>query len=630
MCGIVGILNQSKLTQEDHTFLRSANEVMSHRGTDGTGIWTNNQMGLGHRRLAIIDLEGGVQPMIDFTNRYVITYNGEIYNYKDLRNFLQSKGYTFRTKSDTEVILNAYANWGPQCVEFLNGIFAFGLWDSKDQSLFMARDHLGVKPLLYHMTNEVIIFASELKAILRHPSLIPEIDIFSLSDYLSLGYTLTPKTIIKNIHKLPPGSWFLWKDGQFRIQRYWNLENQIQDESLQFSSIDEAAEKLHAELNRAVEAQLVSDVPVGAFLSGGIDSSTIVEKMGSKYSQRIKTFSVGFQEKSYSELDYARLTANHLKTDHFEKVFNENINSLLPQIAWFFDEPFSDTSAIPTFHLCQFARRHVKVVLSGDGADECFAGYETYVADKLRNLYFHIPKVFHTFLISPLVKGLPSTHNKVSWDYKIKQFIQHAQLTPEQAHYSWRLIFSEDEKRKLLGEDVWEQLKGYTPFEVFQNYYNQVPKASPLNRSSYVDIKTWLTDAMLVKVDRSSMASSLEVRVPFLDYKLVEFALKLPSHFKLHGFKKKFVLKKAMKPYLPKQIIHRQKRGFNAPVAYWIKALSSQKFQNNASGLLQGINGVWENLEKEHKERRTDNGFKIWTLLAWQAWEKNVLEKYKH
>jgi asparagine synthase (glutamine-hydrolysing) len=623
MCGIVGIINQEKLFDSDRAFLQNASNLIAHRGPDAQNIWTNDRIGFGHRRLSIIDLASGDQPMHDITGRYTITFNGEIYNYKELQHFLLAKGYKFQTNSDTEVILNAYAHWGPACVEQFKGIFAFGLWDAQQRTVFLARDHLGVKPLLYYANHNYLIFASELKAILLHPTVQAQLDVFALSDYLSLGYILAPKTIIKNIKKLPPAMWLTWKEGTVHLQQYWDLAEIANQAPQQFSSEKAAIEELQGELERAVKTQLVSDVPVGAFLSGGIDSSTIVQKMVSLSNEPVQTFSMGFKEESFSELPYARLAANHLNTKLFEQIVSYDLE-LLPKLAWYFDEPFSDTSLLPTYRLCQLARQHVKVALSGDGGDECFAGYQTYLADKMQSLYGHIPSFIHHRLITPLIAALPSTQRKVSWDYKLKQFIKHAHATPEEGHYSWRLLFTEAEKQQLWGREIQSQIGDYTPFETFLDFYRQVPKASPLNRSLYVDTKTWLVDAMLVKVDRASMANGLEVRVPLLDYKLVEFAMSLPPHFKLRGWQTKAILKKAMASSLPHSVVYRSKKGFNAPVARWVEQFS-QQISKHQSEVLPGLINMQTELLQQHKAHKADNGFKLWTLLMWSLWHQSVL-----
>ena len=624
MCGIAGEITFAP-TPLPETWVKQACDLMAHRGPDGEGIFLGQGVAFGHRRLAIIDLAEGAQPMRDVTGRYLITFNGEIYNYRELRHLLETKGCAFRTHSDTEVILNSYACWGTACVERFNGIFAFGLWDEKERTLFLARDHLGVKPLLYFLDDAGMAFASELKALLKHPRATRELDAYALSDYLSLGYILTPKTMIRNIRKLPPATRGLLKNGVFRLERYWDLAEILKRPARPIPPEHEAIDGLRTELGRAVAQQLVSDVPVGSFLSGGIDSSAITQNMVAAYPEQVKTFSIGFEEKSYSELPYARLAANFLQTRHFDDIIAPDLPALLPRLVWYFDEPFADTSSVPTYFLCRLARQHVKVALSGDGGDECFAGYDTYLADKAQAIYnAWIPDALHRVVIAPLMRHLPATHRKVSWDYKLKQFVQHARLTPEQGHYSWRLLFSEAEKDALWDGEARRQIGDYTPFDAFAAHYADVPHVSPLHRALYVDAKTWLADAMLVKVDRASMANGLEVRVPFLDRQLVEFAMSLPERMKLNGICAKYLLKKAMRGYLPKTIIFRAKRGFNSPVAYWVDAFDKMMTET-ACDVFPRLSQQWKNLSTEHHAHRADHGFRMWALINWVAWQQAVL-----
>ncbi|MBI4848391.1 MAG: asparagine synthase (glutamine-hydrolyzing) [Nitrospirae bacterium] len=624
MCGIVGIYN---LDGEpiSSPLLEAMTQTLAHRGPDGQGIWVENNVGFGHRRLAIIDLETGIQPMQDCGRRYVITFNGEIYNYQELRAILEKQGFPFQTKSDTEVILNAFACWGADCVKRLNGIFAFAIWDKHEKSLFLARDHLGIKPLLYYTDAHRLIFSSDLESILQHPDVSTRINLYALSDYLSLGYILSPKTIFQNISKLPPATWMLWKGGQCSTQRYWDLASVVNDSGTRSVSEQQATDELQEGLERTVRMQLVSDVPLGAFLSGGVDSSTIVQMMSANSTISVKTFSIGFPQKSYSELPFARKVSNHLGTQHFDEVISPDIESLFPLLVRRYGEPFSDTSVIPTFLVSQLARRQVKVVLSGDGGDECFAGYDTYIADRIHSFYNHLPSFAHQLFFLPFAKLLPSTHHKVSWDYKLKQFIMQARCQPEEAHYRWRLMFTEDEKRHLLGEEVYRQLDHYTPFDSFLAFYNEVPQASFLHRSLYVDMKTWLADAMLVKVDRASMANGLEVRVPFLDWQFVEMAFSLPAYLKLRGIQTKYILKRVAERTLPRSVVYRSKRGFNSPVSRWILAVPQRMLKNMSSDIMPNAADMWRHLMQQHVARRADNGFKLWTLLFWSQWSREFL-----
>lgn len=622
MCGIVGIAKIDSVIREDSIFIDDSVRIMRHRGPDGNGVWKGNNVAFGHCRLAIIDLVKGAQPMHDASGRFTITYNGEIYNYRELRQFLKTKGYVFKTDSDTEVILNAYAHWGSDCLNEFNGIFAFGLWDSYERSLLLARDHVGVKPLVYYELKDFIIFSSEIKCILKHPRIEKRINLFALSDYLSLGYILNPKTIISDIKKLPPATWLLWKNGTSRKQCYWDIASVASRPQREFSSEKQAIEELHCELDRAVKLQQVSDVPTGAFLSGGIDSSAIVQKMVSLNSEEVKTFSIGFKEKSFNELPYARTVAKYLGTEHYDEIVDPDFENILPKLAWYYDEPFSDTSCLPTYMLSNLTGNSVKVAFSGDGGDECFAGYDTFIADKLQNRYQRLPDVMKR-LTNCFVESLPATHKKVNWDYKLKQFVKFAGLSPDQAHYSWRTIFSEEEKKVLLNGDIQRELYGYTPYDVFSDYFGKMDTHYPLNRMTCVDFQTWLTDAMLVKVDRASMANSLEVRVPLLDHKLVEFAFSLPQNMKIKGYSTKYILKKSMEPFLPFSIVHRKKRGFNSPVAKWVKSFS-EFMENHPCDYLIGQDSMWVDLMKSHKAHRADNGFKLWTLLCWSLWKKTL------
>jgi asparagine synthase (glutamine-hydrolysing) len=627
MCGIIGIARTDGIGDGDRTFIRSGARLMEHRGPDAEGTWFDANAGMGHRRLAIIDLSTGDQPMHDSTGRYTIVFNGEIYNFAEIRKELQARGHSFHTTSDTEVVVEAYSEWKSACVERFSGIFAFGIWDASERTFFLARDHMGVKPLLYFSDGRTLIFASEIKSILPHASVRREIDCLSLSDYLSLGYILAPKTILRDIRKLPPASRMTWRDGVAAIDRYWDLAAFANRPPARFASRAEAVEALRAELDRAVRTQLVSDVPVGAFLSGGIDSSTVTQRMTRFYPDRVNTFSIGFPEASYSELDYARMAAGSLRTEHHDDTITPDLPTLLPKLAWFYDEPFADTSAVPTYLLCRFARSFTKVALSGDGGDECFAGYDTYLADKVHAAYRKVvPRFLHRGIVAPLAGALPANHRKVSWNYKIKQFVSHAQEQPEVGHYCWRLIFSEAEKREIMAPEAIRSVGDYTPFQGFAEHYAAVPDASPLGRSLYVDAKTWLADAMLVKVDRASMATGLEVRVPLLDHRLVEFATSLPVEYKLSGWRTKAILKSAVARDLPAAIVHRRKRGFNAPASHWVRALDPAMFRTDAPHLTNQAQTV-ESLMRDHCSMRADNGFRLWVLMCLSQWHRSVMEK---
>lgn len=620
MCGIVGVVDFGAPCPGREAFLRQGCAAVAHRGPDAEGIWTDDRAGFGHRRLSIIDLGSGDQPMHDSTGRYCITFNGEIYNYRELRDELSAKGCVFRTKSDTEVILNAYATWGTGCLERLNGIFAFGLWDTVDRVLLLARDHLGVKPLLYALTNDRLLFASDLMALEGAPGVDGAIDLPALSDYLSLGYVLSPKTILRGVRKLPPATFLLCRDGQVRTGCYWDLATVANAPTQSFPSDDRAAEAAYEVVGRAVAAQMVSDVPVGAFLSGGLDSSTVLFFMTQSRGPVTQTFNLGFAEPSFDESAYARLVAAHMGTTHYEERLPAEVAAALPEIVGSNGEPFADTSSIPTFFLSRLARRHVKVVLSGDGGDECFGGYETYLADKAQRLYARLPRWVHTGIVTPALRRLPVTHRKVSWDYKLRQFAAHAYQAPEMAHYGWRTMFSEVEKQDLMTPDVYRSLDGYRPADAFREHYGAVPHASPLNRLMYVDMKTWLCDDILVKVDRAAMAHGLEARVPLLDRHVVEFGMTLPERLKVRGVRTKYLLKRAMRSALPAAVPGRAKRGFNAPVSTWMSTWQTAGIAELAATVLPAAPRQWDRLVRSHAAGRADEGHRLWNLFVLGLW----------
>lgn len=619
MCGIVGEIRYNHTA--DTMWVEGACAIMRHRGPDGYACHQEGRMAFGHRRLSIIDLATGDQPM-PYANRYWITYNGELYNYRDLRQHLQARGHRFRTTSDTEVILAAYAEWGADCVTHFDGIFAFGIWDQHDETLFIARDHLGVKPLLYHADAEGLRFASELKVLLGHPAITPQIDPVALQDYLALGYVLAPRTIIAGIHKLPAGHSLLVRGGHIDLRPYWHLDEFAQRDP--FSSTEaHLIEAWHDLLRQHVEAQMVSDVPVGSFLSGGLDSATISYFANQHHPDQLNTFSMGFAEASYSELDYAQVVADHLGTAHHTQIIAPEAFDAFARMAWFYDEPLGDTSIIPMYYLAALTRQRVTVALSGDGADELLAGYDTYLADRLQQIYQHTPAALHRHLVQPLVNRLPASDQKVSWQFKARQFVANARQAPQRAHFGWRQMFNADERTLLTGTAAWDQ-----SVATYTRYYADVPQASPLNQHLYVDVKTWLVDDILTKVDRATMAVGLEARVPFLSPRVVEFAMQLPPKMKLRGTQRKYILKQAMRDHLPTTTIKRRKSGFNAPIALWMKTAFADAieplFTQNRSTLVDAaaLAPLWQ----AHKSGQADHGFKLWTLLSLLLWEETVYQ----
>ena len=624
MCGISGQLSWTKAPDGD--LVARMTRRLAHRGPDGEGLHTIGPLALGHRRLAIIDLSpGAAQPMSDLTGEFWIVFNGEIYNYRELRHELAGLGARFRSQSDTEVILEAYKQWGTACLGRLNGMFALALWDNHARTLLIARDRLGKKPFYYRVSaDDGVTFASELKALCEDRELDRTLNPRALSQYLSLNYTLTSDAIFDGVEKLRPGHFMVCERGRPLAQSpYWDLASHFHQPT-PYRSAQQAAEALRGLLDDAVRARLVSDVPLGVFLSGGIDSSTLAASMCQALpSVDVRSFSMGFHEKSYSEVAEARRTAATLGITHRDLEADADASQILETIVYHADEPFADTSLIPTYLLSQFARRHVSVCLAGDGGDEVFAGYETYLADKFHHWSRWLPNVALQGAAALAGSLLPVSFDKVSLDYKVRQFLGARGMSAARAHYHWRTIFSEAEKRELLVPEVWQQVSGHDPFDEFEKFDREVKGCHYLNRGLYVDVKTWLADDILVKADRASMAHGLEVRAPFLDHRVVEFAASLPIEWKLKGLDKKYLLKLSQQGRLPREVLRRRKQGFNAPVAHWLLTSFRTQFEaltTSAPALPIFNPPVVKRLWAEHASGRRDHGHKLLGLINFQLW----------
>jgi asparagine synthase (glutamine-hydrolysing) len=625
MCGISGHLNFSGAPDTDLVTRMTA--CLAHRGPDGTGVRTVGSVALGHRRLAIIDLSAAAgQPMCDSSGSHWIVFNGEIYNFRELRGELVKLGSRFTTESDTEVILEGYKQWGLESLSKLNGMFAFALWDDDQRRLLLARDRLGKKPLYYHRRRDgSLTFASELKALCQDPQLERTLNPRAIGQYLSLNYTLTSDAILEGVAKLAPAHFAVCSEqAPFTATRYWDIASHFHQPTA-CRSLDEAAEALTALVDDSVRLRLVSDVPLGVLLSGGIDSSTLAASMcQSLPPSLVRSFSMGFREKSFSEVAEARETARFLGIDHKDTETTTDVASILARIVYHGDEPFADTSVIPMFLLSAFARQHVAVCLAGDGGDEVFAGYETYVADKLHQLTQWVP--------APVARGaaaaarhlMPVSFDKVSFDYKVRQFAGGQALPFARAHYHWRTIFSEDEKHDLLHPDARAAVMASDPFDEFAAFDREIGSAHYLQRAQYVDLKTWLADDILVKADRASMAHGLELRAPFLDYRIVEFAASLPVDWKLKGFQKKHVLKLSQQKRLPQSVLSRPKQGFNAPVAHWLLATFKETFRpltladGDTAPLFNraAVDRLWES----HLAGERDQSHKLLGLINLKLW----------
>jgi asparagine synthase (glutamine-hydrolysing) len=619
MCGICGIVESDGTV--DVAALRRMVQALSHRGPDDDGTHVDGNAGLGFRRLSIIDLAGGHQPLSNEDGSLWLVFNGEIYNYRELRRELEIAGHRFRTDTDTEVIVHLYEDHGPAALNRLNGMFAIALWDTRDRSLFLARDRFGKKPLYYARSGDRFLFGSEPKALLAHPSFRRELDHEALAAYLALEYVPSPQSIFKGMQKLPAGHWLRLRDGDAVVRRWWTFPRPVDEHD---ATPDELAGELRTRIVAAVERRLVADVPLGAFLSGGIDSSTVVASMAELMpAERIETFSVAFQEPSFDESTHARRVAAAFGTTHHEALFTPaDLLGVLPSLYAHLDEPFADASVLPTYMLSRFTRERVTVALGGDGADELLAGYPTFQAERVARL-LRVPRLVNRGVLRPLVDLLPVSDANFSRDFVVKQFVRGLAEPPLRRHLVWLGSFDAAEQQSLL----------------------VAPTADPFGEAlrardgdgSWVDslielyVGTYLEDDILVKADRASMAASLEVRCPFLDVELVEFLARVPAHLKLHRLTTKAILKDVARGWLPPGIADRRKKGFGIPLARWLKTdLRELLLAELATDRLvrQGLfrPAPVEALVREHLSGRRDNRKQLWTLLAFQLWHRHYVE----
>ena len=624
MCGICGVVGLKSDEPANHEIIEAMCASMTHRGPDDQGVYCQGNVGLGMRRLSIIDLVTGQQPMTNEERSVWVVFNGEIYNFLELRQYLEKRNHRFISSSDTEVLVHLYEEFGEAFVDLLDGIFAFAIWDAKAQKILLARDRMGIKPLYYTEVDGKLIFGSEMKVLLAHPLVERDVDLASLNEYLSFEYVPTPKTILKNIKRLSPGHYMIGGRQGLKIEEYWRL-------SLEYSerrpAVDERdyIERLRDLLNETVKRELVSDVPVGVFLSGGIDSTSITAFMVRNYPGEVNSFSIGFADKSFDETDYARLASRTLGTRHHEMVVTDEMASgLVPDIYDYLDEPFGDSSFIPTFLVSKLARQQLKVVLGGDGGDELFAGYPTLVARRLLDIYsWTVPWIFRATLVPWLVKRLPVSFSNISFDFKLRRFLASQGYPVAVGHQRWLGSFFDEEKASLLQDWVKPVLRDtYAPA---LQLVGRTETTDLINKLMHLDMKLYLEGDILYKVDRASMANSLEVRVPFLNKEMVEFANQIPVELKLRGLKSKYILKKAMKPYLPNAIIRRSKKGFNMPVARWINGELRQLVNDMLSPNMLKMHGYFNDdyvrlLLEEHAAHRADHRKLIWTLLMFQLW----------
>ena len=625
MCGIVGVYRFDD-REVDPVLLQRMTDSIKHRGPDDEGHVIRGNVGLGNRRLSILDLsEHGHQPMCNEDGTIWLTYNGEIYNHRDLRTELIQLGHRFSSQTDSEVLLHLYEEHGEDLLRHLNGMFAFVLWDSNSRKLFAARDRLGIKPFFYYVGNDRFLFGSEIKAILCDADVEREVDLEALHHYLSFNYTPAPLTLFKGVRQLLPGQCLTISSNRVLISEYWDLEY---DETT-VKSTQNWERSLDELLERSVKRRLISDVPIGVWLSGGLDSSAITHYMAKLRPDGVDTFSIGFEEASYSELGYARLVARQHRTNHHERIVSScDVRDVIPRLIEHAEEPTADASMVPVFRIAELTKElGLKVILSGDGADELLAGYETYQAYYLARLYRALPEFARWSVIDPLVERLPVSDTKYSFESKAKRFVRAARHPAEVAHGFWRIVLNEEAKRFLYSTEVATQLKNIdTAEQTYGRYFARTNARRPLNRLLYVDTRFYLPNDMLVKVDRMSMAHSLEVRVPFLDHELVEFLATVPPSLKLRWLhKKKYLLKRVMADKLPRKIVRRGKQGFVIPVGGWIRgelrslvldALSGESIQRIGLFRADAVNSML----KEHFSGRQDHGYAIWGLLTFALW----------
>jgi len=624
MCGIIGFINLAEEEAVEPGIARAMAARIVHRGPDDEGFYFKGNVALGMRRLSIIDLSTGHQPISNEDGTVHIVFNGEIYNFSALREDLLARGHGFRTHSDTEVIVHLYEEYGDDLVDHLNGMFAFALWDERRRRLLIARDRMGEKPLYFtQVADRAFIFASELKALLEHPLVERRLNLLALRKYLQYEFVPSPHSMIEGVYKLRPAHRLILEGGRWRTERYWRFR--YDQERLRISE-EEAAEEVRRRLGEAVRMRLISDVPLGVLLSGGIDSSSVAALACRRAAGRVKTFSIAFEEPSFDESSYARLVAGRLGTEHYEQRFTEReMLDIVPEIPKLLDEPLGDGSLIPTYMLSRFTREHVTVALGGDGGDEFLAGYPTYGAHRMARLYRMIPGFLRTGMIEPLVRRLPVSTENLSFDFKAKRFIAGAGLPPGTRHTVWMGSFSAEMQRSLIRPEILELHPDDEVFDEIRAYDMPAPGIDLVERMMELDANLYLSECVLFKVDRASMAASLETRAPFLDHTFIEFLTRLPVGMKLRGLNGKYILKRAMRDDLPAAVLERPKKGFGMPVAKWVKGelrpfvrdvFSKERLERR--GL---FNPDWvQRLLDEHEQGLADHRKLIWTLLMFEVW----------
>ena len=623
MCGITGIFDTQGKRSINRDLLSRMNDSQTHRGPDQDGLHIEDGVGLGHRRLSIIDLSSGKQPLYNEDETVVVVYNGEIYNFQELAQELQAAGHTFRTRCDTEVIVHAWEQWGADCVKYFRGMFAFAIWDRNQETLFMARDRVGIKPLYYSiLSNGQLLFASELKALMVHADLDQTIDARAVEDYFAYGYVPEPKTIFQNTFKLSPGHTLAIKRGQNipAQQEYWDVPFKLA------ASIDEqeASEELIRHLREAVDIRLIAEVPLGAFLSGGVDSSAVVAMMAEINDSAVNTCSISFGDPAFNEASYAQQVAEQYQTQHRVEQVDPDDFDLVTKLGELYDEPYADSSAMPTYRLCELARKNVTVALSGDGGDENFAGYRRY---RWHHYEERVRALMPLGLRRPLFGMMGKLYPKADWAPKIfraKTTFEALARDTSQGYLHSVSLLSDAQRKQLFSAHFKKELQGYNAVEVMRHHAQRAPTDHPLSLVQYLDFKTYLVGDILTKVDRASMAHSLEVRVPLLDHKFVEWISSLPPQLKLQGTEGKYIFKKSLQPYLSEDILYRKKMGFAVPLASWFRGPLRERVQNAVLGEKLASTGIFEHkflqqIVEQHQSGRRDYSAPIWSILMFES-----------
>jgi asparagine synthase (glutamine-hydrolysing) len=626
MCGIVGIVRNDK-ADVDGALLGRMCAAIRHRGPDDDGFYLNGPVGLGMRRLAIIDLKSGQQPIHNQDRTAWIVFNGEIYNYRQLRAQLEELGHHFYTNSDTEAIVHAYDQYGADCPKHLRGMFAFAIWDERTQELFLARDRVGKKPLLYAEVNGQFIFGSEFSALLEHPGVSKDIDAEALDHYLSFMCVPAPLTAYRVIRKLEPGHSLRYRRGEIKLERYWQLDF---SKKLEISEA-EAGQRAIDLLRDAVKVRLMSEVPLGAFLSGGIDSSAVVALMSEVSSTPVKTFAIGFEEQDYSELHHARRVAEHVGAEHHEFIVRPDALEVLPLLVEHYGEPYADSSAIPTYYVARETRKHVTVALNGDGGDESFAGYERYAAMRLAETYRRLPQMLRENLVRQAVELVPSSETKRGRVRSMKRFIQSASLDKVERYLRWVSVFDGAAKRGLYTPDFERQTQHVSGADVLAPWFARANGSGIVDAALLTDVMTYLPNDLLVKVDIATMAVSLEARSPFLDHQVMEFAASLPEKFKLRGLTTKYLLKRMLKQLLPAENLDRRKMGFGVPLGHWFRGRLQSFLRETLLSEASLKRGLFKpeavtQLVELHTRGERDYSHQLWTLLMLELWFQRFID----